>query len=117
MTSLVLLLKSVYSFSLVYFEFPLLQTAPLKFLTILALFNYTFTFLLSRNNHNLNLVRSIIVAVGISWFLVVVAGANPFNLNTLVFSLFLASSAFNFITLPTLDQQNIKKYSFHMFLF
>ena len=112
---LLVLLKSVYFFSLIYFEFPLLQNAPLKYLTVLALFNYAFTFLISRKNHNLKLVKSIIFAAGISWFLVVVTGANPFKLNTLFFSLFLASSSFNFITLPVLHQQSIKKYKFQLF--
>lgn len=106
MISLLLLLKSVYCFTLIYFEFPLLQAAPLKFLTASALFNYTFTFLLSRRNHSLNLVKSVIAATGISWFLVVVTGAGPFNWNTLVFSVFLASSAFNFVTIPVLYQKN-----------
>lgn len=106
---ILLLLKSVYCFCLIYFEFPLLQAAPLKFLAASALFNYTFTFLLSRSSHSLKLVKSVIAAIGISWFLVVVTGAGPFNLNTLIFSIFLASSAFNFITIPILYQQNIKQ--------
>jgi hypothetical protein len=59
-------------------------------------------------------VKSIIAAAGIGWFLVVVAGASPFNLNTLVFSIFLASAVFNFVALPLFYQKNIKKqYDYH----
>ena len=111
-----LFIKSVYFLSLIYFEFPLLQSCPLTFLFLLTIFNYIFTFFLSRNQHTSQLFKSIIAAGGVGWFLVVVSGASPFKLNTVIFGLFIASVAFNFLTLPVLSQEvKIKQYENNRF--
>lgn len=80
------LIKSFYTLSLIYFEFPLLRSNPAIFSSLLSILNLPFS-LLPRKP----LLKTILNNFIFSLFLVFVSGANPFSWNTWAFSGLLSS--------------------------
>lgn len=89
-------IKSLYTLSLFYFEFPFLQANPLKYCLFLSLFNHIFALLLRlRQERGLRkALNSLVLNLGVASFLVVVAGGNPFSLDTWAFASLLSSVCF-----------------------
>ena len=90
-----LLIKSGYFLSLVYFENVLFQQYTFKFMIFASLFNHLFAFFLACGAVE-NLPRVLKqISISASYVLVVLSGANAVSCNSLAFALFLSSVSFN----------------------
>lgn len=115
MSATFLLLKSIYILSIFYFHFPLLLTHPLALSLLLALFNSSIAFFLYCKWRHVDfraVGKDLAASLVVGWGLVFVAGADPFNPNSLAFSLLLSSVAFNLLTIqPFKDSSLLTRYS------
>lgn len=92
-----LLIKSGYFLSLVYFENVLFQQYTFKFMIFASLFNHLFAFFLACGAvENLpRVLKQIFFSISAAYVLVVLSGANAVRWNSLAFALFLSSVSFN----------------------
>ena len=105
---MLLLIKSLYTLSLLYFELPLLLSNPINFCFYLAAFNHIFALFLRLRScrKDYNVKTGWILNFMIASFLVFVAGGSLFNLNTWAFASLLSSVSFLEILQ---DQQLVSK--------
>lgn len=122
--SILLLFKSIYTLLILYIESDsLLLTNALILCVFLSLFNHSLAFLLHSNRKEVKwemVLWDLFFSLIISWFLVVVAGGNPFDLHSVSLALLLSSTAFNLLTiqpyknsdtLSSLSKLNLRKLS------
>ena len=89
-----LLLKSIYSLSLIFFLFPLLLSNPLQFTLSLSIFNHLLCWLLAAKQKTRTFKLFVLMFIG-TWGLVVIGGGDLISLKGIALASLLSSTTFN----------------------